>query len=104
MKTKFEIGEKIYMPIWSDNQDNETFIADVWTGIIEDVAVSRKAVTLYYVHFYKDGMSTMHKQWLPESAIVKKKRKDEYSKKDFVEGISTQDYLDFFKIIQRDNN
>lgn len=104
MKTKFEIGEKVYMPIWSDNQDNETFIADVWTGIIEDVAISRKAVTLYYVHFYKDGMSTRHKQWLPESTLIKKKNRDEYSKKDFVEGISTQDYLDFFEMIKNNKD
>ena len=103
MKTKFEIGETVYMPIMSWGKDGEEYIADVWKGIVEDVAISRKAVRLYYVHFYKDGMSTKHKQWLPESTFVKKKRKDEYSKSDFEEGISTQDYLDFFRMIKDDS-
>lgn len=100
MKTKFEIGETVYMPIMSWGKDGEEYIADVWKGIVEDVAISRKAVRLYYVHFYKDGMSTKHKQWLTESAFVKKKHKNEYSKSDFVEEISTQDYLDFFERIK----
>ena len=103
MKTKFEIGETVYMPIMSWGKDGEEYIADVWKGIVEDVAISRKAVRLYYVHFYKDGMSTKHKQWLTENAFVKKKHKDEYNKSDFVEGISTQDYLDFFRMIKDDS-
>ena len=69
---KFQIGETVYKPIKSNKYD-VWYISDVYRGVIEDAAISRKGIAVYYVHWFKDGMSTKIKEWLPEEVFIKKK-------------------------------
>ena len=96
----FQIGETVYLPIKSD-KGNGCYISDVYRGVIEDAAISRKGIAVYYVHWFKDGMSTKIKEWLPEEVFIKKKNFE--MNKIGVEKpqMSTDAWLDFYNRIEK---
>lgn len=97
---RFQIGETVYLPIKSE-KGNGWYVSDVYRGVIEDAAISRKGVAVYYVHWFKDGMSTKIKEWLPEEVFIKKKN-FEMSKMDGDKPeMSTDAWLDFYNRIEK---
>lgn len=96
----FQIGETVYKPIESDNCKG-CYISDVYKGIIEDAAISRKGIAIYYVHWFKDGMSTKIKEWLPEEVFIKKKNFERNKMEGKKPDMSTDAWLDFFNRIEK---